>query len=468
MLVAALMFLVPNGLLAKAEGKGAAGDEAQLTKTQVAIRKQLSEVKQMAKTNPALADLDQELEKLDMLPAEKMRQPADVRQEAIKKIDKLADAVRKKQSDNKYDKVSDTKKMLRALKQPQGQQQSLSDKLTRNLANGDFKSARETIKEMQEQLATLKHDSDKELVKQMQKQLDDLAKKLDTLAEQKQMQKKLEQAGIDKEQAKRMLERLNKEDINQIKKKLQEQGMSQKQIEQMTQQCQRQQCASQSCQKMSQAMSKAAQSMGAGQMGQAVEAMQQAGDEMSELEMLEQEMNQLDSSLSALQDAKNQMNQPCSQCNGTGEKDGGKCPGCQGSGQQGGNGQGQQGGGMGNRGRGQGSLAQSEETPIDFKIERGKVEVTKGRIVGQFLVDGEQIKGEANDDFVEMISAAERTATDTVNRDRIPRQYQKAVKDYFSRLPKEFGAKVSSDGDGDSSAEETSPAESEASGTDSQ
>ncbi len=455
MLVAVLMFLVPNGLLSKAEGKDKSERLASVTRTKVAVKKQMNQLKEMAKTNPALSDLEDEINKLDMLPAEKMTRPSDVRQEALKKIDKLSDAIKKKQSDNRFDKVSETKKMLRSLKAP-SKPQTPVEKLTRNLANGDFKSAQENLKEMKEQLATLKHDSDQEFVKKMQKQLEELSKQLEDAASQKQLKKKLEQAGIDKKEVERMLQRLSKEDIEKIKKQLEKQGMSQKQIEQTVKQCQKQQGACKACQKMGQAMQKAAQGAGAGQMGNAAQAMDQAGDQLSEMESLEQEMNQLNSSLSELQNAKNDMNNTCPQCNGTGKKDGKPCSNCGGSGQKPGQGQGQgggkgkgggQGGGMGDLGQGRGGVVSQEETPVDFKMEREKVQVTKGRIIGQFLVDGEQVKGEAKDDFVELISAAERTATDTVNRDRIPRQYQKAVKEYFSRLPAGFEMESKEGGD---------------------
>jgi hypothetical protein len=93
-----------------------------------------------------------------------------------------------------------------------------------------------------------------------------------------------------------------------------------------------------------------------------------------------------------------------------------------------------QGSGMGQMGRGRGGLAKTQETDVAFKTERGKVHTGKGAIVGQFLVDGEQVKGEAKTNLVEVVSAAEREASDRINRDRIPRQYHKAVKAYFSNI----------------------------------
>ena len=89
---------------------------------------------------------------------------------------------------------------------------------------------------------------------------------------------------------------------------------------------------------------------------------------------------------------------------------------------------------MGKMGQGRGGRAGEEKTDVAFKTERGKVHTGKGAIVGQFLVDGEQVKGEMKSNLVEVVSAAEREASDRINRDRIPRQYHKAVKAYFSNI----------------------------------
>ena len=89
---------------------------------------------------------------------------------------------------------------------------------------------------------------------------------------------------------------------------------------------------------------------------------------------------------------------------------------------------------MGGMGQGRGGRAGEEKTGVAFKTERGKVHTGKGAIVGQFLVDGEQVKGETKSNLVEVVSAAERDASDRINRDRIPRQYHKAVRAYFSNI----------------------------------
>ena len=100
---------------------------------------------------------------------------------------------------------------------------------------------------------------------------------------------------------------------------------------------------------------------------------------------------------------------------------------------------------MGKLGRGRGGLAPEEKTAIGFKTERGKVHTGKGAIIGQFLIDGEQVKGDVSTSFTEVVTAAERDASDRINRNRIPRQYHKAVKAYFSSVQRSLRDAKTSD-----------------------
>lgn len=89
---------------------------------------------------------------------------------------------------------------------------------------------------------------------------------------------------------------------------------------------------------------------------------------------------------------------------------------------------------MGPQGQGRGGLAPEQQARMGFQIRRGKVHTQKGAIIGRFLVEGDQIRGQVDRSFVEIVSAAEREASDRISRDRIPRQYHKAIKDYFSNV----------------------------------
>ena len=89
---------------------------------------------------------------------------------------------------------------------------------------------------------------------------------------------------------------------------------------------------------------------------------------------------------------------------------------------------------MGPQGKGRGGLAPEQQARMGFQTRRGKVHTQKGAIIGRFLVEGDQIRGQVDHSFAEIVSAAEREASDRISRDRIPRQYHKAIKDYFSNV----------------------------------
>jgi len=431
-IVPALLLLLPSGLLVEDPLKNSNGESEDVTRAKVVVQRRLEEVKKLSQVNPALKELSQDLEKLDQPPEGKLDTPQQVRNEAIKKIDRMADSLREQRQDEKFGQVDQLQKMLRTIQPPSGENRTAVDKLTKALASGDLKAASEQIKAAQEELAKMKLPEDAAKIQQMQQQLESLSKKLEAVAENQQLKEKLEQAGVKKEDIERMLQTLDKKDLDQLKEQLQKQGLSQKDIEKLAEQLQKQQQAGASCKQMSQALSQAASAAAQGQMGQAMSDLESAGETLSEAEMLEQEMNQLDSALADLQDAKNDLDNGCSQCNGTGQVSGRRCGQCRGTG----NGR----GGMGDKpGQGQGGLAQEEQTATGFKIERSKVETTRGRIVGQFLVDGQQVKGEVADELADTVAAEEREATDLIYRDRIPRQYQKSVKEYFSTLQRQLG-----------------------------
>jgi len=94
-----------------------------------------------------------------------------------------------------------------------------------------------------------------------------------------------------------------------------------------------------------------------------------------------------------------------------------------------------------NPGRGSGGIAQEEQTRAAFIKQREKVHTGRGSIIGQYLVNGQQVKGDESSSVQELVTAAERDATDAITRARIPRRYHDAVKKYFSDLQERLGNK---------------------------
>ena len=304
--LAAMMFLVTPGLLKDAAAVETDAREQLVEQTKVAVKRKLDAVRQMAEASPALRDLKEDLKDFDKKTGGDLHRPADVRHEAVKKIDTLADAVKKKRDRADYSAAREMRKMMRGLKVPKSSA-APTQKLTEALQQGDFKTAREEIKALRETLATLKSEEDRELVAQMSKQLENLAKQLEQVSKRKPAEQKLTQAGLKPEDLERLLEQLKKQDLDQVKKQLEARGMSQEQIKKLVKQLQQQQTAGSVAEKLAQAMQKAAQGTGSGQMGQAMAGLSLAEGTLSEIEQLEQEMNQLDAALAELQNAKNDL-----------------------------------------------------------------------------------------------------------------------------------------------------------------
>ncbi len=432
-LFAASMFLVPPGVLKSEEKVAAEEQKAQTEQSQAAVKRKLDQLRDVVNATPALEDLADKLDPLDPKSAAGFQKPSDVRHDAIKSVDRLVDAVKQKREEGDYEAARELRKMLRAVKPP-GSEESPTQMLAAALSQGDFDSAKEEIEKLRQQLGTLQEQGDKEKAENLARQLDKLAKQIEQAPKNEQMSQKLQQAGLSKEDAERILENLKKQDLEQVKKQLEEKGLSKEQVEKLAKQLQQKQNAGAMAQKLAQAMQQGAQSIESGQMEDASAGLSSAADQLSQLEQMEQEMAQLDAALAELEQGRNDIDKPCPTCGGTGEQGGRPCQSCGGSGNQPGQ------GGLGPDPRqGRGGLAKDEPTAVGFKIERGKVATTKGAIIGKTLVRGEQVKGDVKTEFVEVVTAAEHEASDRINRNRVPRQYQNAVKAYFSNVQKSIG-----------------------------
>jgi len=440
LVLAALMFLVTPGLLKSTEAKEAGRQSAEAKETRVAVKRQLDEVKRIAEETPVLEDMKADLDTMDIVGGPRLDQPGVIRHEALKKIDKLEDAIRQKRSQDQYEAMPELQKMLRNVKVPESSE-APTQKLAKALSNADFKTAQEELKALKEQMATLKSDEDKAMAEKLGKQLEEIAKQLEEAAKNENLLEELEQAGISKEQLDRLLERLSKEDIEQVKKMLEEKGFNQQQIEKLAKRMQQSKQAGAMAKKLTEGLRQANKAQGT-ESGdnEGGEGLSLAEEQLSEMEQLEQEMNQLDSAMAAVQNAKQNVDKPCPNCKGSGQQGGSPCSKCSKPGQ----------GGMGQMGQGKGGLANSQPTDVDFKTEKVKVPTGKGAIIGRLLVDGEQVAGEVSKEFAQTLSAAEREASDLIHRDRIPRQYHKAVKGYFSSVQKSIDAKKDGPAGGES------------------
>ena len=133
--LAGLMFLVTPGLLKSDEAVAADEKSAEREQVAIAVKREMERVQQFADANPALEDLSEDLKKLEPPDGLKLQRPDLIRHEALKKIDKLEDAVKQKRDDEKFKAVPEMKKMLRGLKIPESEE-APTEKLSKALAKG--------------------------------------------------------------------------------------------------------------------------------------------------------------------------------------------------------------------------------------------------------------------------------------------------------------------------------------------
>lgn len=459
LLVAALSLLIPElNLLGKDEDKAEAQANTQVDQAKVeALKRPVSIIEKVAQQNPDI-DLDDMSRKVDPKELRRMNgDPGFKRRMAKKQLNTLRDALKNKATSEKFRAQREVNKRLRQIGQPDDPKSELRD-LMSHMAAGEFGEAQEAVKKLQEKLAKRMRNGkmDPASAAKLKQQLNELAKKLKEAAEKqqaaqdRQAQQQLQNAGMTKEEAQRVLNDLAKKDPEQLKKmaqklaqRLKDKGMTQQQMQKLLNKLQQQQKAQQQankqCNKMGQCMKRAAKSMEAGNSKQAQQQLSQAGEQLSEMEQMEQTLNDLESQLDDLQNAESDLEdfkpfsdeKQCDMCGGTGFlPDGSPCPKCNKNGQGGG-----QNPGQGNRGRGFGKRARNDNVKTGTRDVRAKTRNGKGgSVIGRQFVKGSQERGESQVDFNDAFEAGEIDATDSLNRGRIPRKYKKSIRRYFDRI----------------------------------
>jgi hypothetical protein len=326
----------------------------------------------------------------------------------------------------KADQMEALKDAMRQLRQPGP---GPLDEFSRSLARGDFNKAQEALEQMKQQLAS--DAMSPEQKEDAKKQMENLAKQLEKISENKDaLAKKLEEAGLDKEKAKELLQKAAtdpqalKEALEQIK------GLSEEQKQELMKMCKSGMGACKSAQSMSESMSKMAQGMTQeGLQQEGAEGMQELSQELSNSEMMESDMENLDA---ALNEAKQQLAELGGQCIGDGNGNGDQ----PGKGGQGGWRQGSSNKRGSGSPPGQGNAASPEAEAVDFTVEKSKAKTKTGQgpIIGTRLVYGQQVKGESKAEFSDAVAASSAAAAEAVESQQVPRELHNAVKHYFGTL----------------------------------
>lgn len=404
------------------------------------LNKQMAGLQELAQGNENLADLAKDLAPLK-LPEQAPESPADVRREAVKQIDNVTKQMENKLAELNPEAMSELRRNLNQLQDPA--EQAESSQLSEALADGDFEGARQALEQMQQELAEAAKDLDdpasKAKLEQMQAQLDRLAQQMAKLSDSTEIQKELQnQAGMSADEAKKLADQLSQLDGEKLKealkKQLADKGLSQQQMEQIAKKIQNKQQAQKQMQKMAKQMQKACQACkgcnnasASGSQGQQqqqaakqmTDALSQCASQLSQLEMAEQSMNELQAALSDMQKLRNSVCQ------------GGMKPGNQGA-QPNANGKvGQQGP---NYGRGIGAHIGEQKVATNFDPTKAETRYQDGAIIGEMLVDGPQVRGQVTEQAASVVESAYRDAVDAINREELPRQYDHVLRAYFERL----------------------------------
>jgi ribosomal protein S20 len=348
--VAALSLLLPEfDLLNSKEAQASENDRlSRLNRVRSLVARPTSVMRQIAEKHPDL-DLNKDEKKFDdPLAADRRIDPDVLRRETVKKLDRLQDALQQKADSERFQALNEVKKRLKQLGEPSDPKTELG-LLMGALSSGDFQEAQKALKDLQENLARRARDGkiDPQTAQKLRKQLNEMAKKLDKAAQDKQSSRELQNAGLTKAEAKRVLEALSKKDPKQLEKmakqlaeRLKDRGMSEQQIKKMLEKIQQRQKASKQCRSLGSKMASAAAKLQQGDTQAALSELGQAGEMLSEMEQLEQALNELDAQMAQMDDLRDDLNEgdapnrgKCKQCSGTGfRSDGSPCPWCNGTG----------------------------------------------------------------------------------------------------------------------------------------
>ena len=402
---AILMFIPPMDILGYA-AKEKDRDDAAVREAlaQSAIKKAADPVKLIVKQ---LGDegLNSDLAKLDPLLNKDM--PEDAKRQAIRKLGDISDKIKRLQSSTKMESVEITKQMLRQLK---GTPKGLSQKLGMELAKGNFSKAADMLRQFQKQMD--KGELSEEQKKQLSEQLKDLGEQLKELAKKNaELQKELEKMGLGKELAK-----LSQKQLEQA---LQKKGLTSEQIKKMMKKASVCKSASNSCSQLGQAMAMASAGAGSGSGEQLSELMNQ----LTAMEAMQMQMDMTQASIDEICRAIG--------CLGEGMcKGGGTSPWSAGPSNKWGK-------GSGGPGKGQGFRATADGGQFATKNTKVKNENAKpGPIVASWYFKGEQVKGDAQRAYSNVVEAGRDSAAEAISENVIPRKYEKTVMEYFGGLKK--------------------------------
>src|SRR5690606_39088849 len=94
--------------------------------------------------------------------------------------------------------------------------------------------------------------------------------------------------------------------------------------------------------------------------------------------------------------------------------------------------------GSGGPGYGDGSGRPEAKAAFDTKSEKFNSKKGNGPTIGSSLVDGEQVRGESRAQLEAALEQAAAAADEAIEGNKVPREYQEAVKNLYGKLKKKL------------------------------
>ncbi|MBN2581799.1 MAG: hypothetical protein JXL80_01945 [Planctomycetes bacterium] len=340
--------------------------------------------------------------------------PSEFRRQAIRQLTDISDKLKKINDGEKGETQRTLKEMMKQLRSGQ---QGFADDLAKALQKGDFSKAAELAKELQKKLAN-GNLSEAER-KALAEKLKDLAEQLEKLAaNQDELEKALKEAGLDKK-----LAGLSEKDLL---KKLKEAGLTEEQIKKLMEKAKACNNAGKLCKSLGKACSGCCPGMGSSSLSP--EGLAALAEELNDLDALAAEMAGLEAALNEIE-----ANIAClgkGQCNGSGQ---GLCMG-QGKGPWAPGECDKFGRGSGGPGHGGGPVDTAEGGQVNTQGTRVQNVDKSGPVIGTWRARVEQVRGEASKEAASTVQAAKDSAAEAISENRIPARYQTSVKQYFDNL----------------------------------
>ncbi|MCS7465119.1 hypothetical protein NZK35_00345 [Stieleria sp. ICT_E10.1] len=370
---------------------------AQVKRASLQLKKRIAQQKRNAEAK-GLQDAKDLFEKLEKDLNQITEKKNIDRKEAMIALNDL-----KKQLEERREQLGSSDQMRKAMAQMNSLQAGPANEAAQSIAKGDFGKAEQVMRKLAQKMkdGTLSDKEKEQLQKQVQQLKDQLEK---AIAEQKRKQDEL------------------KEKIEQAKRegRSEDAAKMQQQLNEMQQQSKQQ---SQQMQQMADKLGQAAQAMQNGDSKQAANALDAMADQLGDMQQEMSELQDLEDAMNDLSQSKEQMR--CSSCGGGG------CQQCQGMGMGMGEGD-KPGDGLG-EGAGQGDRPEEEGDTNTYETQvRGQVK--KGKAVISGFADGPNRKGISREDVKRAIESSFSEESDPLENQQLPRTEREHAMDYFNKL----------------------------------